>query len=100
MRRLLRVFSGSGARDGWVWGLVGCSLLIALRPVAAVELRDFRMADHPEFTRLVFEFDAPADYEIERVPGGRSLVVSFAATGRAQVQRSWGPWVKRAVVEP
>lgn len=100
MRRLLRGFSGSGARDGWVWGLVGCSLLIALRPVAAVELRDFRMADHPEFTRLVFEFDARADYEIERAPGGRSLVVSFAATGRAQFQRSWGPWVKRAVVEP
>jgi len=58
------------------------------------------MADHPEFTRLVFEFDVPADYGIEHEPGSRALVVNLTATGSAQLLRSWGPWVKEAVVEP
>jgi len=66
----------------------------------AVEVRDFRMADHTDFTRLVFELDGPAEYSIERDPAASVLVVNLEANGQAELQRSWGPWVKRVVVEP
>ena len=76
------------------------SLLLAACPILAQELRDVRMADHPTFTRLVFELDAPVDYGIEREQAGRVLLVRLDAKSEAKILRSWGPWVKRASVEP
>ena len=93
-------FAGTRTRRFWAWGLACGWLLLAPCPALAQELRDVRMADHPAFTRLVFELDALVDYGLEREQAGRVLLVRVDAKGQAEILRSWGPWVKRATVEP
>ncbi|MFP8875686.1 MAG: hypothetical protein VCB99_01980 [Myxococcota bacterium] len=84
----------------WASGMVCGSLLLPACPALTQELRDVRMADHARFTRLVFELDTPVDYGLEREQAGRVLLVRVDARGEAKTLRSWGPWVKRATVEP
>jgi len=100
MCRSRRGFAGSRTRRFWAWGLACGWLFLAPRLVLAQELRDVRMADHPAFTRLVFELDVPVDYGLERKQAGRMLIVRVDAEGQAELLRSWGPWVKSATVEP
>jgi hypothetical protein len=61
---------------------------LALAPGAAwsAQLVDVRVGRHDEFTRIVFELDAPAGYRIEREEsaGGSELVVTLEAGGSSR----------------
>jgi hypothetical protein len=58
--------------------LVAC--LLAL-PAWAATLKDVRVGQHPDFTRIVFEFDEQAGYRIKR--SGAELVVTLDAASKA-----------------
>ena len=68
-------------REGALLALVaGC--LLYPGGALAVELIDVRVGQHPEFTRVVFEFDEPTGYQISRSKnksGETSLLVKLDA---------------------
>lgn len=68
---------------------VALAACLALAPGAAwaAQLVDVRVGRHDDFTRIVFELDAPAGYRIERdesAPGVSELVVTLEAGGASR----------------
>jgi hypothetical protein len=62
------------------------ALLVASPAWSAGTLKDVRVGKHPAFTRIVFELDRPAGYQIERnepAPGIAEIVVKLEASGTA-----------------
>ena len=78
---------------------VGCfafALLFAL-PAWSGNLVQVRVGNHPTYTRVVFEFDAPSGYRIERRAAGEpesTIRVTLDAASRARniVSKSEGLW--------
>ncbi len=69
----------AAAGAGW---LVLLALLLFAAPAAATKIVQVRIGNHPTFTRVVFELDAPAGYRIERrvlEGGAREIVIRFAS---------------------
>ena len=67
--------------------LVATSALLALLagPAGAAKVLQTRVGVHDEYTRIVFELDTPAGYQIERratESGGEELVVSLDASAK------------------
>ena len=61
-------------------GWVALGVLLFLPPAArAAEVIEVRLGAHPEYTRVVFELDRPAAYEIQRGSGKSELVVTLQA---------------------
>lgn len=90
MRELIRVRDArTGARQRLAaLTLVGCVLALLAAPPAraASAVKDVRVGKHPTYTRIVFELDRAAGYQIERnepAPGISELVVSLEASGIA-----------------
>ncbi|MDJ0869562.1 MAG: hypothetical protein QNK03_25915, partial [Myxococcota bacterium] len=83
-------------------GLAMALGLLALPPAAdAAALRRVRIGVHPEFTRVVFETDAPAAYRIEPLdPGAGEIRVRIEATTASIEAVSPGADVPLVTVEP
>jgi len=81
-------------------GLLGVWLVAS--PASSAELVQVRVGNHPTFTRVVFEFDAPAGYRLERHAAGEAdnvIVVTLGAATRARDIASRSPGVERVTVE-
>jgi len=74
------------ARFAWLVALgAGASLLLSAGDASAARVVDVRVGKHAEFTRVVFELDAPAGYRIERGgPDDRELIVLMDAQGNGK----------------
>jgi hypothetical protein len=68
--------------------LLAC-LLLPTTPARAGQVVQVRVGNHPEFTRVVFELDAPARYRVERRDGtDPELIVTIDAASRPRRIRS------------
>jgi hypothetical protein len=68
--------------------LLAC-LLLPAPPALASQVVQVRVGNHPEFTRVVFELDAPARYRVEKRDGENpELVVTIDAASRPRTIRS------------
>ena len=86
------------------WLFVPCLVwaLVAVAPAWSAELVEIRIGEHPAFTRVVFEFDAPTGYRIERRAKGAAataIVVTLDAASRARSIASSSPGVEAVWVE-
>jgi hypothetical protein len=83
--------------------LVGALLAMAQAwPAQSAELVEIRVGRHPTFTRVVFEFDAPTGYRVERRAEGEAentIVVTLDASSRARSISSGSLGVKSVSVE-
>ncbi|MCH8083544.1 MAG: hypothetical protein IH885_04850 [Myxococcales bacterium] len=64
-----------------IW--IGLSLLLIAVPAQASRIVQIRVGNHPTFTRLVFEMDAFAGYQVERragTDGTEQLIVTLEAS--------------------
>ncbi len=69
---------------GWTGALALVVALAWAAPSEAARVLDLRVGRHADFTRIVFELDAPAGYKIERhepAPGIAELMISLEAGG-------------------
>jgi hypothetical protein len=66
---------------------------------AAAELLDVRVGQHATFTRVVFELDDAAEYQVEPLFPGR-LAVALTAKAKPRRVRSSSELVKAVVMEP
>ena len=60
-------------------------LCFAAAPAWAAQLVQVRVGNHPTFTRVVFEFDAPTGYRVERSAAGEpdnAILVTLQASSR------------------
>ena len=72
-------------------------------PAWSARVVEVRVGDHPTFTRVVFELDAKAGYEIERRAvegGGQELIVTLSAASEPRKIGSRSPMVAGVEVEP
>jgi hypothetical protein len=71
------------------------ALAILAGPAWSARVVEVRIGNHPKFTRVVFELDAPAGYRIERreVDGGFELVVKLSAASAPRQLKSRSPVV-------
>ena len=90
MREPIRVRDGRTSRRQQLAALTlaGCVLALLAAPSAeaAGAVKDVRVGKHATYTRIVFELDRAAGYQIERnepAPGISELVVSLEASGVA-----------------
>lgn len=60
--------------------LLACSLLLASTTIDAAELRDLRLWDSPEGTRVVFEFSEAPEHKVFALDQPDRIVVDLSAT--------------------
>lgn len=89
LRRLASIATAFGA------------LPILAGPAWSARVVEVRVGQHPTFTRVVFELDAPAGYRVERreVDGGQELVVKLSAASAPRQVKSSSPMVSRVELE-
>jgi len=78
-----------------------CALALGA-PTPSARVTAVRVGAHPTFTRVVFELDGRAGYQIETREGatGRELVVTLQASSAAKRVDGQGPLITRVDVEP
>jgi hypothetical protein len=78
------------------------ALAILAGPAWSSRVVEVRVGNHPKFTRVVFELDAPAGYRIERraVDGGHELVVKLSAASAPRQLKSSSPLIAGVDLEP
>ncbi len=82
---------------GWA---VAAALLLAL-PADAARLEQVRVGDHSKYTRIVLEFDGPAEYGVEKNAGGGSeLRIGLDADAAGRVLTSRSRLVESVTVRP
>ncbi len=90
-----------GARSRSLW-IAWVACLIAA-PSYASQITQIRVGNHPTYTRLVFELDAPTGYRIERHAaadgGGERLVVTLDASSRSRAIESKSVGIESVYVE-
>jgi len=72
-------------------------------PAWSADVVAVRIGQHPEFTRVVFELDAPTGYRVTRTPssdGSEAIVVTLDASSRSQTIRSGSSLLRSVGVEP
>ncbi len=87
------------AGAGW---LALLAVLLLAAPAAATKIVQVRIGNHPTFTRVVFELDAPAGYRIERrvlEGGAREIVITIDAASSSRNIASRSVMVERVSVE-
>ena len=84
-----------------VAALVSVALVSVAAPAFAATLGKVRVGRHPTFTRVVFEFDAPAGYQIERRAGADAteLIVTLNAASRSRKIVTGSPLVASVLVD-
>jgi len=76
--------------------------IASVAPAWSAELVEVRVGNHPTFTRVVFEFDAPTGYRVERRAEGEPenvILVTLDATSRTRHIASHSPGVESVSVE-
>src|SRR5262245_40391585 len=78
------------------------ALALVAGPTWSARVVQIRVGDHPTFTRVVFELDAKAGYQIERreVDGELELVVKLDAASKPRELSSKSPMIAGVEVEP
>jgi hypothetical protein len=79
------------------------ALALVAGPAWSARVVEVRVGNHPTFTRVVFELDAKAGYEIERREaegGGQELVVTLSAASEPRKVGSRSVMVAGVEVEP
>ncbi len=82
--------------------LVLLAVLLFAAPAAATKIVQVRVGNHPTFTRVVFELDAPAGYRIERrvhEDGGLEIMITVYAASSPRNIASRSVMVERVAVE-
>ncbi len=74
-------------------------MLALATPALAARLVDVRVGQHPGFTRIVIETDAPARYRIDRSEAD-AIQVRIDASARAERVRSSGTLLRSVEIEP
>ena len=103
LRGLIRGAASSGDRRGCAPGMVAsalaaCVALGVAMPSAAAKLREVRVGRHAEYTRIVFETDAPVRYRVTRDESGE-LRVRLEATASPRRVGSKSEVLREVVVE-
>jgi len=77
------------------------SLAILAGPAWSARVVEVRVGNHPGFSRVVFELDAPAGYRFERreVGGGEEIVVELSAASTPRKIVSGSAMVAGVVLE-
>ncbi len=86
-------------RHVMVWSAF--TLLGLAAPAGAVRVTDVRVGQHDDYTRVVFDLDAPAGYRLERNEAGKTteVLVRFDAGAQPKVVRSLSPLVEEVKLE-
>ena len=81
--------------------IAGLACLLLAAPSLAANVVHVRVGDHPTFTRVVFELDAPAGYRIEKAAdqGTQELIVTLEAASSPHSVRSGSPEVGLVTVQ-
>jgi hypothetical protein len=75
--------------------IAGLACLLLAAPSFASSVQQVRVGNHPTFTRVVFELDAPSGYRIEKGvdQGTQELIVTLEASSTPRSVRSGSPEV-------
>jgi hypothetical protein len=95
-----RLFAAPLALRRGLW--LTCALLLLGPTARSAELVQVRVGNHPTFTRVVFEFDAPTGYRLERHSDDEAentIVVTFDAASPQRTITSRSPGVSSVSVE-
>ncbi|HEY8121380.1 MAG TPA: hypothetical protein VII78_08680, partial [Myxococcota bacterium] len=86
-------------RHSLVISALACLLLAG--PALAANVVQVRVGNHPTFTRVVFELDAPSGYRIVKQAdgGAQELIVTLAASSTPRSIRSGSPEVSHVAVQ-
>ncbi len=87
----------STLRRGLRIALLTALAVLLAAPAFAATLGQVRVGRHPTFTRVVFEFDAPAGYRVVR--SGDELVVTLEADSRPRKIVTGSPLIESVQVE-
>ncbi len=81
--------------------ITGLACLLAAAPSLAASVQQVRVGNHPTFTRVVFELDAPSGYRIEKGvdQGTQELIVTLEAASTPRSVRSGSPEVGLVAVQ-
>jgi hypothetical protein len=81
--------------------IAGLACLLWAAPSLAANVVQVRVGNHPTFTRVVFELDAPAGYRIEKGvdQGTQELIVTLEAASSPRSVRSGSPEVGLVAVQ-
>jgi len=81
--------------------IAGLACLLLAAPSLAANVVQVRVGNHPTFTRVVFELDAPAGYRIEKGvdQGTQELIVTLEAASAPRSVRSGSPEVGLVAVQ-
>jgi hypothetical protein len=76
-------------------------LVVLAGPAWSARVVEVRVGNHPQFTRVVFELDAPAGYRIERRQAGgeHELVIELSAASVPREVKSRSPMVEKIAIE-
>ncbi len=89
-----------GAHTPLLWVVLVVCLIAA--PAHANRIKQIRVGNHATFTRLVFEMESPAGYQVERhtdADGGERLVVTLDASSRSRSIQSKSAGIESVNVE-
>lgn len=67
--------------------------------VRGAQILDVRIGEHPDFTRLVFEFDETPTYFVERAADGNSLIVRLDAHAPSERFSEYGRRIESVELE-
>ena len=81
--------------------LSGLACLLVAAPSLAASVQQVRVGNHPTFTRVVFELDAPSGYRVEKSvdQGTQELIVTLEAASTPRSVRSASPEVGLVAVQ-
>jgi hypothetical protein len=81
--------------------ITGLACLLGAAPSLASNVKQVRVGNHPTFTRVVFELDAPTGYRIEKGvdQGTQELIVTLEAASTPRSVRSGSPEVGLVAVQ-
>jgi hypothetical protein len=86
----------------WIAPLVALQLLALGSPAWAAEVVALRVGQHPKFTRIVFELDAPSGYRLAHATGSdgsATVVVTLDAAARPQTVKSGSALVRSVTLD-
>ena len=100
---VVRALAGNTSRRRCGWAMtVAAALCLHVGAASAARLTAVRVGTHPGYTRVVFETDAPADYELLEAVGEApgEVTVRIAAESRARDVVPRGPGAPSVTLLP
>ena len=94
-----RAQQGAGATR-LIGAYLACvGFLVVPLTARGAQVLDVRVGEHPDFTRLVFEFDQTPTYFVERGADGKSLSVRLDAHAATEQFSGYGRWIESVELE-